>query len=142
MNIIYMFSTSENRALIYISKKIIFHSTPPFLEKIFHPHPYCQIRGCQSPLYKGGEFELCNQFSSSSLDFWTFMVDFVKRLCNANMHLSHLVYQFHWTKTQKHSNCFWWSPAQNCRKSNHVHSKKDLQDAAGSFQVWAGQEAG
>ena len=25
-----------------------FGPTPPFLEKIFHPHPYCQIRGTQS----------------------------------------------------------------------------------------------
>ena len=40
-----------------------FSSTPPFLEKIFHPHTYCQIRGTQSPLW---EFELwpifCNYF--------------------------------------------------------------------------------
>ena len=27
-----------------------FSPTLPFLEKIFHPHPYCQIRGSQSPL--------------------------------------------------------------------------------------------
>ena len=37
-----------------------FSPTPPFLEKIFHCHPYCQIRGSQFPLYKGeGGFELC-----------------------------------------------------------------------------------
>ena len=39
-----------------------FRSTPPFLRKIFHPHPYCQIRGSQFPLYKRwgeGGFELC-----------------------------------------------------------------------------------
>ena len=28
------------------------YPTPPFLEKIFHRHPYCQIGGTQSPLYK------------------------------------------------------------------------------------------
>ena len=26
-----------------------FSPTPPFLGKVFHPHPYCQIRGSQSP---------------------------------------------------------------------------------------------
>ena len=32
-----------------------FLTIAPFLEKIFHPHPYCQIRGTQSPLFiKGG----------------------------------------------------------------------------------------
>ena len=39
-----------------------FSSTPPFLGKTFHPHPYCQIRGSQFPLYKRrgeGGFELC-----------------------------------------------------------------------------------
>ena len=29
-----------------------FIPTPPFLEKILHPHPYCQIRGTQSPFIK------------------------------------------------------------------------------------------
>ena len=29
-----------------------FSRNPRFLEKIFHPHPYSQIRGSQSPLYK------------------------------------------------------------------------------------------
>ena len=31
-----------------------FNPTPPILEKIFHPHPYCQIRGSQSSLYNKG----------------------------------------------------------------------------------------
>ena len=34
----------------------LFSPTPPSLEKIFHPHPYYQIWGSQSPpllLYKG-----------------------------------------------------------------------------------------
>ena len=31
-----------------------FSLTPPFLKKIFHPYPYYQIRGSQSPLIKGG----------------------------------------------------------------------------------------
>ena len=26
-----------------------FSPIPPFLEKTFHPHPYCQISGTQSP---------------------------------------------------------------------------------------------
>ena len=29
-----------------------FSPTPPFLEKIFHPHPNCQIRGIRFPLCK------------------------------------------------------------------------------------------
>ena len=29
-----------------------FLTIPPFLEKIFHLHPYCQVKGTQSPLYK------------------------------------------------------------------------------------------
>ena len=37
-----------------LSKQSPFSPTPPFLEKIFHPHPYCQIRGSQYLLYKGG----------------------------------------------------------------------------------------
>ena len=78
----YVFSTSENGALnLYFKKKkkilakkqaakhckysclfyknqrkesLPFSPTPPFLEKIFYPHVYCQIRGSQSPsLYKG-----------------------------------------------------------------------------------------
>ena len=28
--------------------------TPSFPEKIFNPHPYCKIRGSQSPRCKGG----------------------------------------------------------------------------------------
>ena len=31
-----------------------FRPTLPFLEKIFHYHPYCRIRRSQSPLCKGG----------------------------------------------------------------------------------------
>ena len=83
LNMCIFVSTSENEALILCSKKkkklqIIvnifvffikiscqskesplskqspFSPTPPFLEKIFHPHPYCQIRGSQYLLYKGG----------------------------------------------------------------------------------------
>ena len=34
--------------------------TPPFLEKIFHSHHYCQIRGTQSPL--------CERWSGSNYD--------------------------------------------------------------------------
>ena len=43
-------STSENGAIC------ISNPTPPFLEKLFHPHPYCQIRGSQYllPLHNGG----------------------------------------------------------------------------------------
>ena len=44
-----------------------FLSSPPFsptlvfLEKYLIPHPYCQIKGSQFPLYKGAGvgFELC-----------------------------------------------------------------------------------
>ena len=27
----------------------LFSSTAPFLQKIFQPHPYCQLRGTKSP---------------------------------------------------------------------------------------------
>ena len=70
LNICIFASTSENGALIlYLKKKIRkfprhwkyfcllailpFNPMPSFLEKIFHQHPYCQIGGSQSPLYKG-----------------------------------------------------------------------------------------
>ena len=32
-----------------LSKPSPFKPTPPFLEKMFHPHSYCQVRGTQSP---------------------------------------------------------------------------------------------
>ena len=31
------------------AKNRLLSPTAPFLEKIVHPHPYCQIRGSQSP---------------------------------------------------------------------------------------------
>ena len=49
----------QSKEFSALSKQPSFSLTPPFLEKIFHPHLYCQIRGTQSPLYKGGGgFEL------------------------------------------------------------------------------------
>ena len=49
-------SFNLNFYLIFISNQRIlpfldnppYSQTPPFPEKIFHPHPYCQIRGTQS----------------------------------------------------------------------------------------------
>ena len=39
-----------------LSKQYPFSPTHPFPEGIFHPHPYCQIRGSQSLFCKrGGE---------------------------------------------------------------------------------------
>ena len=32
------------------SKQFPFSPTPPFLEKIYHPHPYCHTWGTQTPL--------------------------------------------------------------------------------------------
>ena len=33
----------------------------PFHKEYFYPHPYCQIKGSQSPFFKGvGGVELCN----------------------------------------------------------------------------------
>ena len=32
-----------------LSKQSPISPTPTFLEKIFHPYPYCHIRGSQSP---------------------------------------------------------------------------------------------
>ena len=46
-----------------------FSRTAPFLEKIFYPHTYCQIRGTQSPLCKGG-FELCYQTAMHGILLW------------------------------------------------------------------------
>ena len=45
----------QSKEFSALSKQPSFSLTPPFLEKIFHPHLYCQIRGTQSLLYKGGE---------------------------------------------------------------------------------------
>ena len=39
---------SKQRILPFI-KNPPFSPTPPFLGKIFHPNPFCQIRGTQSP---------------------------------------------------------------------------------------------
>ena len=53
-----------------------FLSPPPpfslillFLEKIFLPHSYCQIRGTQSPIYKrGGEGVENNEYESRKIE--------------------------------------------------------------------------
>ena len=49
-----------------LSKQSPFSLTPSFLE-MFHPHPYCQIKGSQSPLCKWGMFELFYLFSKQLL---------------------------------------------------------------------------
>ena len=59
-----------------------FSPTSPFLEKIFDPHPYCQIRGTQPlppPFTKGGEgrggwnCDICSHRKKSAPDvIWKF----------------------------------------------------------------------
>ena len=53
-----------------------FRSTPPFLRKIFHPHPYCQIRGSQFPLYKrrgeGGGSNYASAEHAKEMYCWTY----------------------------------------------------------------------
>ena len=54
----------------------LFSSTRLFLEKIFHPHSYCLIRGTQSPLYKGW---------GSNYDQFNFADDATPYVCNSNL---------------------------------------------------------
>ena len=54
---------------------------PPFLKRVFQPHPYCQIRGSQSPLCQGGGFELCRiPYISSIILFDKANIDLLYRL--------------------------------------------------------------
>ena len=41
-----------------LSKQFPFSPTPPFLEKIYHPHPYCHTWGTQDSFIKGSMFLL------------------------------------------------------------------------------------
>ena len=45
---------NEGKVIYFLYIFILIYIYIVLLEKIFHPHPYCQIRGSQSPLYKGG----------------------------------------------------------------------------------------
>ena len=95
-----------------------------------------------------------NQFSSSPLELRTFIANFVKRLGNTNMHLSN-------SDTDNSLEAFMASRSillnKNpgvcpigvgevlCRITRKVVmyiARKDVNDAAGSLQVCAGQEAG
>ena len=95
-----------------------------------------------------------NQFGSSPLELQTSIANFVKRLCNTNIHLSN-------SDTDNSLEAFTASrliPLNKnpgvrpvgvgevlrgiARKSVMHIAKKDLKDAAGSLQVCMGQEAG
>ena len=42
-----------NNVFKYSKRLNIFSTSSPFLEKIFHPHPHCEIRGSHFSLFKG-----------------------------------------------------------------------------------------
>ena len=51
----YKYFCLHYKSFMSSKESLPFLTIAPFLEKIFHPHPYCQIRGTQSPLFiKGG----------------------------------------------------------------------------------------
>ena len=45
---------NEGKVIYFLYIFILSYIYIVLLEKIFHPHPYCQIRGSQSPLYNRG----------------------------------------------------------------------------------------
>ena len=49
-SLLYKTFMSKQRIFPLSRKSLPLIPTPHFLEKIFHPHPYCQIRGTQEPL--------------------------------------------------------------------------------------------
>ena len=49
---------SKEPPLPPLSKQFPFSPTPPFLEKIYHPHPYCHTWGTQDSFIKGSMFLL------------------------------------------------------------------------------------
>ena len=63
-----------------------FSPTPTFLGKIFHPQPYCQIRGNQPPFVKG-RFELCLVKGNHIAVFYQSYCQFFQSFCKQ--------YQYH-----------------------------------------------
>ena len=93
------------------------------------------------------------QSISSSLDFRTSIANFLKRLCNTDIHLSN-------SDTNNTLEAFTTSPLIPLNKTPGAHpvgagevlrqiarkivmyiAKKDVKDAAGSLQLCVGQEA-
>ena len=75
-----------------LSKQFPFSPTPPFLEKIYHPHPYCHTWGTQDSFIKGSMFllflnyyfcptiwvlELCHYCGSSFLTTFSVIIYWV-----------------------------------------------------------------
>ena len=89
-----------------------------------------------------------NKFASSPLDLRTSIARFVKHLCNTNKHLSNSGTD-NSLETLPLSKNPWVRPIgvgevvrQIARKIIMYTANKDVKDAAGSLQVWTGQEAG
>ena len=91
-----------------------------------------------------------NKFGSSSLDLQISIENFVKGLCNTNIHLSNSggdnsLKAFTASRLIPLNKIPGIHPIGSMRywqKINHVHSKRDIKDSAGSLQVHKGQKAG
>ena len=113
---------SKQRILPFLNNPP-FCPTPTYLEKIFHPHPDCQIRGSQPPLFKGGHskygcytYKTWNHFCQYHSMLHSFNLIFVKLTESdfRSLHLQNLIslltISFYTTLTQldSHYICTVW----------------------------------